>query len=186
MKRLILTLAVSTMTTVHAEDSAPAKHEFHVSAGTYNSYYIAKGTGFNLDNYLDDKWSGGSKPAGKYSFRNSPTLRAGYSFHLKDQWRLTLDSVTQNFKDNTDRGEIRAWMLGARYSHGSSSKASLYSGFAIGRADFRFDTARADATHTAYQIDALGMRFGKGNLGAEFVLGYGMAGILQGGITARF
>ena len=187
MPRLPLITAIAALCTsaAHAESTDSQQHELHLGIGTYNSVYIARGLGFNLSEYLDDKWSGGPTNR-KYSMRNSHTLKMGYAYRIKDNWWMTLDATTQNFKDNTDTGEIKTWMLGARRELLKNGNISIYSGAAVGQAQYSFETGRADATHTAYQIDAMGVRFGQGAISGQVVLGYGFAGLLQAGINARF
>lgn len=183
---LIPAIAALCVGAVHAETTDSRQHELHLGLGSYSSEYIARGTGFNLSEHLDDKWFGGSKISGNYSVRNSRTLKMGYGYRFNDNWWMTLDTTTQNFKDNTDSGKIKAWMLGARRELLKNGDVSIYTGAALGQAKYSFETGRADATHTAYQIDAMGVRFGQGAISGQVVLGYGFAGLLQAGINARF
>jgi len=188
MTRLPLITAIATLSTgaVHAETLDKRQNELQLNLGTYGSEYIARGTGFNLSEYLDDKWFGESKVTGKYSVKNSRILRVGYGYRINDNWWMTLDTTTQNFKDNTDSGKIKTWMLGARRELVRNGDISVYTGAAVGQAKYSFETGRADASHTAYQIDGMGVRFGQGGVSAHVVLGYGFAGLLQAGINARF
>lgn len=186
LRHILMTLALACATTAWAETTDMRRHEIQLGLGTFSSTYIARGTGFNLDNYLRDKWFGADKQSGKYSMRNTMVFRAGYGYRVQDDWSITLDASRQNFKDNTDTGEIKTWLLGARHDLKKNGDIELYTGAAIGQAEYRFDTGRQDATHTAYQIDAIGLRYGQGPVSSHFVIGYGFAGLLQAGVNARF
>ncbi len=186
LRHIVMTLTLTCAAIAQADTTEPRRHEIQLGLGTFSSTYVARGTGFNLDNHLRDKWFGAAKQSGKYSMRNTMVFKTGYAYQWQDDWSITLDASRQNFKDNTDTGEIKAWLLGARHGLKKNGDIELYTGAAIGQAEYRFDTGRQDVTHTAYQIDAIGLRYGQGTVSGHFVIGYGFAGFLQAGVNARF
>lgn len=174
------------LSTAHADPADTRRHELRLNLGTLSSQYLMRGAGFNLSDYLDDKWHGGPDHSAAYTMRNTGVLSAGYSYRIGERWWLTLDHTAQDFKDDQDSGRIRALLVGARREHQVAGNTATYSGLALGRSEHSYRSGRDKGNHGAYQIDAVGLRFGKGTVSGQVALGYGFAGMLQAGVNARF
>ena len=105
----------------------------------------------------------------------------------KTDYRYTLkDSVIGTTDD-----KFYTVMVRGDYNFVNADYFQMYSGLSVGLTNFKSNYADSTSssgvstTHLAYQVNVVGVRFGK-NFGAFIELGFGYNGIFNGGISYKF
>ena len=167
-------------------DNLP-KNELYINLGAFSSKYLAKGVHWiNFDDYIEDKWHGGSNYAPDDDIENKVITTIAYGHRVGNNWFVTLSALTQDYEDRYRTGKIKAGLIGFKYEYMQKEGFSLASGAAIGQAKQTYDNNDPQDKPTAFQINAIEVRIGSQSFAGRLAFGYGFEGLIQAGIGATF
>lgn len=186
LKNTLFCIAVGLSVTKTQADSLP-KSEIYLGFGAFSSKYLAKGVHFvSLDDYLDDKWSGGPSHVPDDDIKGKLITKVAYGYRVQDNWFVTLSALSQGYQDQSRKGKIKAGLIGLKYEYNQKDGFGMSSGAALGQAKLTYENNDPQDKSTAFHINALDIRFGSQSFSGHLAFGYGFEGLIQGGIAARF